>query len=376
MTHSRRIVQMILRSDSARKGGGDTAQLMAYASSLETSGWHVDVRPYRRGLNFDDKDVVHLSNVDRTYEFLDAYRTAAAAGARIFVSPIHHSLADTRRMRRRMRTTHVRHVLNLVLPERVREAVVYFTRCLKGQADARAVLSLGLTVVSMKRRVKAALDGAEAIFLLAEAEGESLRREFSWHGQNGKLVPNGRPTPSRELTPWAARPRDSIVVAGRIEPRKRMLELVEAANILGIRLTFYGDAGEDRHYVEMFSNAVRTGPSTWHGAVSQSKLIEAMQESRVLVNASWVEVQSLVDLEAATNGCWVVTSPTGYSQSWLPNVILRCPTWRASELVMLARDLASGDRAPGKVEYEQTWMDAAMQIATEYERSQSRLRSE
>ncbi len=44
-------------------------------------------------------------------------------------------------------------------------------------------------------------------------------------------------------------------------------------------------------------------------------------KSRVLLNASWVEVQSLVDIEAASAGCFVVNTGSGSSMEWLGDAV-------------------------------------------------------
>jgi len=357
-----------MRADYPEKAGGDAVQIEAYARELEVRGWGVNLKPYRATMEFAAGEIVNLANVDRTYEFLDAYRQASAASARVFASPIHHDLIDTRRMRLKMDGSRAHRLLNTFLPEGAREAVVYLHRCVLPLRPARrvaAVVRLVQMATLRKTLVRAALDASECVFLLAPGEGEALRRDYGWSGVKSALTPNGIESSISNL-PWADRPQGAIVCVGRIEPRKRQLELLRSADAAGVAITFIGGMGTEQAYAEAFKDAITASASDWTGPVSHDRVQDELQRARVLVNASWLEVQSLVDLEAAANGCYVVSSPAGYSDEWLGDAVLKVSDWSTDSLVHLARQAARRECGPEALSYVHTWSDTVGTLTLAY----------
>jgi glycosyltransferase involved in cell wall biosynthesis len=217
----------------------------------------------------------------------------------------------------------------------------------------------------MWARVGHALDRVAHVTLLAEAERADLIADTGWHGRNGIVIPNGRPPVPDPVPPWHERSR-GIVVVGRIEPRKRQLAVAEAAAARGIPVTFIGPATDDA-YSRQFREYVASVPAIeWLGPRPASETVALIATSRVLLNASWVEVQSLVDIEAATAGCWVVTSPTGSSDEWLGQAIARVELDDPAMLLDRADRLARGDLAPPGVDYRQDWQRTGEQLFALY----------
>jgi glycosyltransferase involved in cell wall biosynthesis len=265
-----------------------------------------------------------------------------------------------------------------VLPEALREWLATGYRAARGSGDIRsaaasvvAAARLLPQVPTVWRRVGRQLDDVAAVALLAEGEGRDLRRLTGWRERNEIVVPNGRPE-DLDLglrTPWAERPAGSIVVVGRIEPRKRQLELARAAVRVGVPVRFVGPfANEASAYSVAFKELVAAGgPVGYDGSKDRSEVLALLGRSRVLVNASWVEVQSLVDLEAATMGCAVVTSRTGHSREWLGDAITAEDGDDLDALLRRAAALADATAPmPAATDYDRTWQQAALQLEQAY----------
>jgi glycosyltransferase involved in cell wall biosynthesis len=224
--------------------------------------------------------------------------------------------------------------------------------------------------VRMWRAAGRCLDAADAVALLALGEGEHLRRLTGWRADNAVLVPNGRPE-DLDLTsalPWRERPVGSILVVGRVEPRKRQLELARSADRLGIPVRFVGPISDPGSgWAAEFEALAATSASVVHlGGVDRPEVLRLLGGTRVLVNASWVEVQSLVDLEAATMGCAVVTTPTGHSREWLGAAVTVPGTDSTDRLLQTAASIAAGDEGPEPPAYGWTWERAAALLAELY----------
>ncbi|MFP4854678.1 hypothetical protein, partial [Paraburkholderia sp. BR14264] len=192
------LIDFVVRDDSESKGGGDLTQVEMYKEYLTRSGWDVRVVPFAPSMRLRRDAIVHLVNVDRPY---DALWTIRLAGPRpVFVSAIHHSLAAVRRMRGAERGLGIRSIIGRVLPETVREYIAFVVRSLRrarGLADAVATAGSAVRLLRALPNcwewLGRALDSADAVFLLAQGEGDALVRDTGWSRRNGVIAPNGLP---------------------------------------------------------------------------------------------------------------------------------------------------------------------------------------
>jgi glycosyltransferase involved in cell wall biosynthesis len=341
------------------------------------AGWGFDVREvsFSPGMRLRDGAVVHVFNVDRPYEFLLA--CGVARGHRVVVSPIHHEIGRVRAMRAADTGRGLVSLSARVLPEAAREWLATGYRAVRGGGGVVSRLRAGFAVArlapivpSVWRAAGRRLDEVAAVALLAEGEGRDLRRLTGWTVRNEVVIPNGRPE-DLDLAlrgPWAERPAGSIVVVGRIEPRKRQLDLARAATRLGIPVRFVGPFADDSSaYADAFRAVVVEGVVRHDGPKDRGEVLALLGSSRVLVNASWVEVQSLVDLEAATMGCAVVTTSTGHSREWLGDAVTAADGDDLDALLRRAQALAAADAsAPAAAGYDRTWEQAAEQLEQVY----------
>jgi glycosyltransferase involved in cell wall biosynthesis len=133
------------------------------------------------------------------------------------------------------------------------------------------------------------------------------------------LLPNGLDSP-----PVNPRPRTSkCLVIGRIEPRKRQLEVLDCAEQMDLPLTFIGSPNENHPaYTRAFIAKVRASKlCEWLGALTHDQVMEQLSTALCVVNLSWVEVQSLVELEGIGSGCWVVAGNSGGNVEFFPDQV-------------------------------------------------------
>lgn len=362
------LVDCVVRSDAGVKSGGDTVQIREYARYLAPRG--VDVRevPFHPTMTFRPGAVVHTFNVDRPIEYLVASRIARSH--RRLVSPIHHNIGRVRRMRSAERGRGLTSLVGRVLPEGGREWLGLVVRALRRSTTVReCVVSVWTGVTTLPalpnvwRRVGVELDRSEAVALLAEGEGRDLAALTGWQRRNAVLVPNGRPedTDLRQRREWSER-SEEILVVGRIEPRKRQLELARAADRLQVRVSFIGqrsNAGDA--YTRAFDELAASSPFVQYiGSLERTEVMARMGAARVLVNGSWVEVQSLVDLEAASMGCAVVASDAGHSREWLQDAVVTVQGDDVAALLLEAQRIATEPhRAVTATGYTWTWEQAS-----------------
>lgn len=350
-------------------------QIAEYTHHLSGRGFDLRQVPFHPAMVLRSDAVVHVFNIDRPLDFLLACR--AARGRRLIVSPIHHELTRVRRMRRAERGRGLRSAAGRILPERLREWLGTAMRSARLAATPsgllatlRAVAWSAPRAARMWREAGRALDRADAVALLAEGEGTHLRQLTGWRTDNAVLVPNGRPE-DLDLSgrrPWADRTAGSILVVGRIEPRKRQLELARSADRLGIPVRFAGPISDPGTvWANEFEALAASSPFVEHlGGLDRTDVLKLLGGTRVLVNASWVEVQSLVDLEAVTMGCAVVSTPTGHSREWLGDAVTVPGGDDPDTLLTTAASIAAQDAGPDRTRYQWTWGRAADRLAELY----------
>jgi glycosyltransferase involved in cell wall biosynthesis len=371
-----RKVDFVVRDDSEVKGGGDLTQVEMYGAFLSKFGWDVRIVPFAPSMTLRPDAVVHLVNVDRPFDAIVTIRKARDRP--VFVSAIHHSLSAIRRMRAAERGLGARSLVGRVLPESAREYLAFVVRSLRrsdGLVGALVVLWSALllvpSIVGCWRHLGRALDGVEAVFLLAEGEGEHLRQDMLWSGRNGVLTPNGLPPTEEAAVAWEDR-EDVIVVVGRIEPRKRQLDIARAASRVACRIRMVGPLQTaETPFGKEFRSLVATLPNVeWTGGQSHEAVLREVASSKVLLNASWVEVQSLVELEAAARGTWVVASErAGNSAEYLGEGFVGVRNDDVGRMLEDAEALLGSAEVPPILDYPWSWEGAASRIEAEYNRS-------
>lgn len=368
-------IDYICRSDCVAKPGGDSVQVEQYSVVLERLGFSCRAVPLSLDMHLKENSVIHIVNVDRPFDFIHAFR---AAGERhIIVSPVHHRLSAIKAMRDAVPKSGAMAVLGWVANSSVRELFSYVVRVVLGpngsirERSSACVLALR-DCVGVWSKVGRLLDAAAAVALLAEGEGRDLAVDTGWKGENGFLCANGIPVHVPDTTrsckaDWQAR-STPIVVVGRIEARKRQLEVARLAAQKGVSVTFVGAANPNgRAYVGEFEQIVaRHDCLQWLQGMPSLQVLEVMRKSRVLLNASWVEVQSLVDIEAALEGCYVVANANGNSQEWLGASVSLYDADDLETGLLKAVALSERSYGPGVCQYTWTWDDAVSRLVDAY----------
>lgn len=364
------IVDLVLRGDAFSKDGGDVIQARGYARVLRLLGDDVRLVEYVPGMQFRAGAVVHYFNADRPYEMLEVARSADARP--FFVSAIHHSSSHVRMMRQAQRSV-PRQRWSSRLPEDFRTLLVFMARTARDSRSnfrqrAGTIFRSILRSSSLRRCIRSIFEDSAGVFLLSERERESLSADFGWNSHKGILTPNGRPPIDLTVTPKLNR----IIVVGRIESRKRQFEIAKRASEANIPLCFVGTPnGNETEYSQMFEDVIeRNDNLEWIRGTTHDNVLHLMRTSKVLLNCSWVEVQSLVDLEAAFSGCRVVTLENGgSSKEWLNSSVTEVPNGDIDDALRAALELTLADDIPENPRYEHTWDSTTEIIRREYARA-------
>ncbi|WP_315914129.1 glycosyltransferase [Arthrobacter sp. lap29] len=364
------LVDLVLRRDAFTKEGGDVIQALHYAQVLESLGDDVRVVAYSPNLAIRRDSIVHYFNMDRNFEFLAVARLAA--GHVFFISTIHHGKIYVESMRRAQRLQTGQKIVAF-LSENTRSLAVFLLRTWQADSTsfthrAKSGLQALRDCILLRSNICKVLESADGIFLLSNIERNSIISEFSWHGRNATITPNGKPAFEYSVV----ENRTGILVVGRIESRKRQLDIAKTAIKRKVPITFIGTRNyNERKYVEEFENLVRSCDIlNWIPGLPHEEVLNRMRSSIVLLNCSWVEVQSLVDLEAVFSGCHVVSLANGgSSKEWLGNAVTEVLSGGIDEVLKVAQAMITSCSAPEIPSYSITWDLTTESIRNEYIRA-------
>lgn len=220
------------------------------------------------------------------------------------------------------------------------------------------------------------LNLADAVLPNSQAEARQLVRLFGADPTRVRVVPNGVEPRFADADPGPFRERfgdeDFVLYVGRVEPRKNVLGLVQAARAAGLTAVVVGAAppGHGRYL-----DACRTAGGRavrWLGVMSHDDplLASAYAAARVVALPSWFETPGLAALEGALAGAAVVVTPYGCAREYFGDMADYARPGRPAELARaLARAWHHGPdpRLAGHVAARFLWSEVARRTAEVYD---------
>lgn len=165
------------------------------------------------------------------------------------------------------------------------------------------------------------LEIADSIVPNSLAEVQNLSSNFTVDRRKVRVIPNGVEPSFRDGDEAEFKSKygyaDFILYVGRIEPRKNLASLSEAAAGLGMDLILIGSADGNRDYLEECHSRGR-GRTHHLGTMkhSSSMLKSAYKSARVFVLPSWFETPGISAMEAAVAGCPIVVTNEGSTSEY------------------------------------------------------------
>lgn len=313
----------VARLDFTTKPGGDTVQWQMYErvareAGLSTCTWFDDApRP--------EADVYHAFNIDRPLELYPKMQAVRRAGRPFVLSTIHHPNAWLERFRASFPPGGWKGALFYRSPIGRSIPAGESLKELARLASQRRLVRLGDVLPLWSQRVRWLLREAAVITLLSKAEGAFIREDFGHDCGGAVVLPNwveGIGHGTAQLPPETAELADgAILVVGRIEARKNVLQLARWLGAAGEKTLFVGRTNpNEAPYAGSFEQALAGLSSVrWLPGVSRELLAGIYARGRVLLNGSFVEVSPLVDIEALSCGCPVITTRYALHHALLPD---------------------------------------------------------
>jgi glycosyltransferase involved in cell wall biosynthesis len=168
----------------------------------------------------------------------------------------------------------------------------------------------------------------------------------------------------------------TILCAGRLEPRKNQLALIQAFQLAhreGWRLALAGSLTHDPRYAEMCERAARDWPSIqFWGELAQPALWAAMARAAVYAQPSFAETPGLASMEAGMLGCALICGGGSAHECFGPFSDCCEPARVAAIADVLAACMAQGPLTPDQQAAQRdhlaqfSWRRAALQTVGAY----------
>jgi glycosyltransferase involved in cell wall biosynthesis len=149
---------------------------------------------------------------------------------------------------------------------------------------------------------------AEKIVVPSPSVAAAARRWAHVEEEKIVVIPNGVDVPATATTPAPSATPHRVVFVGRLDPVKRLPDLLTAMSLLGdvARLDVYGDGSQRQALLEQIQSMNLHSAVTLHGEVPDSR--PALAGAELLVLPSEAEGFGLVLIEAMAAGVAVVAT--------------------------------------------------------------------
>lgn len=362
-------IDLLMRTNFLQKRGGDTLQVGKYIEHLAARGFNFRTLPSTRDTELRPGAAAHIVNVDRPYEFLAASEAARKAGATVFLSPIHHQQERISAMDR-SRPGLLGHAGRLISDSAGREWAKHLLR--SRSRDLRWIWNQPREESELNAKLRSAIEGVDCLLLLAKGEELALRNDFGidYH-RKAAVIPNGVDV---DQSVAIDKERDiDVLLVGRVEERKNQVAVLETLVGLGsLNILIIGElTGRSRKFRSCFQKIVDSSPNVrWNGLLPPAELPKYYARAKLVVNASYVEVLSLVEMEALAYGCNLIGSIDGNTKEYFGQfatfVSAEAVSTDLPALVNAALSAPPNLQAASLIRRDFTWSSVADCLAEQY----------
>jgi glycosyltransferase involved in cell wall biosynthesis len=301
-------ILVVVRSDAEKKNGGDYQMMLAFLKELgrehNASIFHgVPSRDQLEGI-----DVVLCTNLDRPVEALVTMRLCKKKSIIFLLYSLHHPYAGI--------SAYLRHgvrgfkrliaTISFYRPQRYEEILWRLRTAITLIREMRC-----LPQYSVSKAQRELLCQADAVICCASKEIDTISRDIM-QPHRSYVVPHPADAP---LAVNADAVKSRIVVAGRIEARKNQIGALEMAKSLPDHdFVFVGArvSSEILYFKKFMSLLNETPNASYRSELPKDDFYPFIASAELVLNPSFFEVTSLVDVYCLSNGIPLVTTKYTY----------------------------------------------------------------
>jgi glycosyltransferase involved in cell wall biosynthesis len=212
---------------------------------------------------------------------------------------------------------------------------------------------------------------ADAVIALTEWEKKLMIEMFSAPSHKIHVVPNGVEDvflQDNSQGRWG----DHLICTATITPRKRVLEMAQAAVLAQVKVRFFGQpySPQDPYFQQFMATVRESGGRIEYGGglTSRERLAEEYREAQGFVLLSGMESQSLSALEAAACGCPLLLSDLPWARSSFGDEASYAPIASREVTAGFFRRFMQGVANAPRVDKVPSWDEVATRLTQVYRR--------
>jgi len=305
-------ILILSRSDSAEKYGGDLFLLHSFKKILVNSGYNVKDECDCL-CSLDGIDAVFAINLDRPFENYIMLQRCQKKNIKFFIYTLHHPINGIEKYLSSEYLSGIRGVVSFLSCRNffAYESLVSLLRLVSSNKFSYYLYSFG---VISKYSMKALLNKSTCLLVANELEKEAIENELSVVVERYEILPHIY-DPHKTYKSMPVKKDRLIVCAGRIEPRKNQLGLLDVVSDLEeYEFVFVGGSNPTaKSYHDVFTNrADKLKNVTVIDFMPLEDLRLLLENAEVFISLSYFEVVSLTELEAYSLFCKMVLTENSY----------------------------------------------------------------
>jgi glycosyltransferase involved in cell wall biosynthesis len=305
-------IAFVIRNDASTKGGGDIDQAKQFSALIAATG-RIETTVVRFAqLNIAEFDLIVLFNIDMPFENYLVARDCVRMKIPYVIYTLHPKAGHVEDFLRHGTIGAQQLAARAAGYSLVSyETIACVVRLVRSE-QRRKLLSYRTAAYSARY----VLQNAARVLVSCQDEAEYIRRDFATDAHFETLPHLVDETGLISSAERSARTVESYVLcAGRIEPRKNQMAVVEVAKSCPqLRFLFLGKKNMNHgNYIRNFEAAVDASDNMeWRDQVPLLELQKMIGTACAYVNLSWFEVFSLIDLMALTSRTPSILSTGSY----------------------------------------------------------------
>ena len=350
-------IAMWIRCDAAATPGGDYTQLLNTKTELEKLGIETEVClgvPPALPV-----DLVHAFNLTRLSDTFNAFRWANKNKLPFVVSSIWHSTEQMSAFYKKKYQWPV----NFPIFKYLGFKELFY-------ASNLSMCSRIEIFYSFRNVLKKIITEADLILPNSPEEAKTLKQEVKVERTARiRVVPNGIQRDNPEMSHIK---QNILVCAGRIEPRKNQLNVINAfidSELYGNwKLVFIGKENRnDRLFIEKFHSKLEIGKIEYLGVLNHDKALSMYRNAKAMILASHFETTGLVALEGLSLDCEVVMTNKGYNSFYFGDNVFYCDPSDIRSITTQLNQIADGSSKNHEIDFDYfSWPTAARLTAQAY----------
>jgi glycosyltransferase involved in cell wall biosynthesis len=301
--------------------GGAQIQILKTKAYLEKKGVVCDLTTTPYGVDFNEYDIVHLTDLTWVYDLLLYLKKLKGFKGKKVLSTIYWPFDDYASNGAPLLQKIIFKIFGI-------NGFEYAKAIAKFIMQKESVYLQGLKKSYIQNQINIV---NEVNWLLpnSKMEMEALNNRLGLELENFTVVNNAIDTSVFDKildTNKIEKKNDLITFVARIDPRKNQLTFLEAMQETSYRIRFIGNAAPNckKYYQKLKQVAAKRGNVEFIYHITQEEVFKHMMEAKVNVLTSWIETPGLVSLEAGYAGCNIVVSDKGSVRDYFKDYAFYC----------------------------------------------------